>query len=1556
MKKLLSIALAIALLVPAAPGLAEEPKGGAVFTQEKLEAALGPACDIVEKLTGRKFERRPTVEIAERETVVKALVLDFERIPTSIIAADERESTAKQFAALLLGKYDVDRHVIYIQPDVIEQMAELEVPMPELGDDELRVLMVHEVTHALDWPTLDWTALEKSLATVDAHQAMGAISEGHAQYVAKRAAKAWGIPEAFDRLTRGMLGLDLEGSEAYAKLSDAERAAIDGMLAPFRFAYAQGHAFLEAVAAARGDEGVLAVLRSPPTESRLIERPELYLAPPTAEEGEPIDLAAVVRVPRPLVEGDPWLVRELPVLRATLASQAPRVPESHRSTFLRGFDDARLLVGAVAEEQQQLVVIALRFDTTENAAHFVEAEYAVISAAKDDPPRITFESSEIREGAGTDGALPGSALYRELEIMGQPAHLRQQVFHVGPVAVEILATNIGALDAARIAFVSDAIAAFLRGEPEPETFDKTPLPRITKEYTFRVRGPNGEVPARALVEVEIETGNRTTTRPQAAMKGEVVIRVPRSATGCSVTARAASNADGDTLPWAASEPRRWPFEAPHLLQMREGHVLAGVLLDKDGQPAARRVIGAFETTEGPGAFNALRRDTTDGEGRFALRGLPEGTWMLKVLDADGDPWQGTVLGSFETGQEDLTLRVDMLPPGAFYVEVRDPDGVALEDFDVSIWFHRHGTRSSRALTSDGPRLRVVLPAGAGDVNVRATEARDAAGQTLPLAPSEFVYRASDADEVLEITMPRGRTWHGTLHDSAGEPLPDHEVLAYALSGDWWSRLEPIRVVPCNADGSFTFRGMAPGRYRITTRIARDEEWDNAETETQLATVNLEDGPLTLRMPALETFVITVLDDEGRPVEGASVQAHAGGSSRGKTDAQGRAELRGLDPDREYTLSVSLFSVSRKRDHALMRHDQFGWKPANTTVRLERGRMLRVRVLDAQGRNAARGRVVVRSSNGNQRFVQATGGREQVVRGLPPGPLEVIALPHGATDELHTLPSSWFEQVGPETDSVTVRIRDPDDMKTFELRVRTPEGAPIAKARAWVRPYGSQSGSSSGEGFTVENGVGRLPMPVYKFEVVVYDVRDAQGRGLPYAASTRGPLLGAMDFKTEITLEPSTVLEGVVRRADGSPIEGVELRALPGSLGRASQPADRVHARTRTGAGGKFSMAGLCDGPYWLHLAGLDDAPSPPAMRLEPGQRKIVWELAAPTPIAVVDAEDRPVVGASVIVRHHTHANEFEHISELVFEGKTTERGTVEMYPDDHTGGSFTLHVSAPEAGLLPVELGFVQSVPDHVRLQPARVLRGHVKSSRGKPVQGELLARVRREDGSFAPWSVVGHSDGEGAYETELLPRAPLQLQARFRATAYGDDLWMCPAVEVAAGTTEVDLTFTPHKHVLQLHLPGADKDRGGILVHEDGDRRAFVFDRRGRARVRGLRAGRYAAFVAGEDEEGPVAYQAGIDATQEEVRMTLVDPESIRIRVGSQPGLTGHTVGIRGPADQWFEAVPDGETWVVHGLPPGSWRVEASGVIQGRLYRGTARTTDAAVTTVELAFSSGAR
>ncbi len=264
-------ALALALLLALQEERLEVPA-------DRLEALAAEAVARVEEAAGRKFLSRPVVKLSTYEEVARALERELAPqlalLEPQLSEADRAKALvvhARAAAKSCYGKYEPAAKTVHLLAENFRWMPQRFKTKYSASYHPARVVLLHELVHA--WHDQHHPGLLDLSAVKTAEQlsVRAALSEGHCQFIAEKAARAHGLHAAF---------VDLEALvvELPPNLDEAERVVAAVHNASHRFSYHDGKRFFEELAKAdpAAPERALA---KPPASRDVILFPRRFLDP-----------------------------------------------------------------------------------------------------------------------------------------------------------------------------------------------------------------------------------------------------------------------------------------------------------------------------------------------------------------------------------------------------------------------------------------------------------------------------------------------------------------------------------------------------------------------------------------------------------------------------------------------------------------------------------------------------------------------------------------------------------------------------------------------------------------------------------------------------------------------------------------------------------------------------------------------------------------------------------------------------------------------------------------------------------------------------------------------------------------------------------------------------------------------------------------------------------------------------------------------------------------------------------------------------------------------------
>lgn len=316
---------------------------------------------------------------------------------------------------------------------------------------------------------------------------------------------------------------------------------------------------------------------------------------------------------------------------------------------------------------------------------------------------------------------------------------------------------------------------------------------------------------------------------------------------------------------------------------QSGTVVSGRVADASGRGIARAVI-RLSSSSGNGDWPAV----SDGNGRWQLSGIPQGTYLLSASKAGYAPsafgqkrqWEpGTPLsiGGPKIELPDLIL----VRAGAITGVVVDADGEPVMDATVAAMKRSFLQGSERlipmgrvAATDDLGQFRVFgLPAGEYYLTASVKGGVAAAAQSGGYAPTYYPgsadfaeaqavrVRASAVVGPLSVTLVNVRTARvsGAAIGSDGKPIAGGVVALLQRVG---GLVPGVFGGQTAGDGRFSIAGVPPGTYVISATTP-----PTASPESAWARVTVDGDPVEVHLAAAPPATISgsVTSDTGEPV-------------------------------------------------------------------------------------------------------------------------------------------------------------------------------------------------------------------------------------------------------------------------------------------------------------------------------------------------------------------------------------------------------------------------------------------------------------------------------------------------------------------------------------------------------------------------------------------------------------------------------------------------------------------------------------------------------------------
>jgi len=372
--------------IPTALSLAPVRNAG----DDERVRVLREGFELVRAATGAGDAPPPRLVITDHLGMHAALVAELQPLYERFGGWDRAQQALPLAALALPAKYVADKHIILFAPRSLEIAAFLAEIPPQRLLAAFRAITIHESVHAIDHARYAQGDSLQACRNEGELLCWSAMSEGHAQQIARRVCADAGLNEGFADIARLV-----HDDESHRAAPPALRAA----LVSLAFPYVEGERFLDAVAERQGDAAVDALLRSPPSRPAEIERPDLWF---TRGERTGPDLLDVLARMRSL-EPEGATIQETPILSGSLAVMLSTGAGVDADAVAAGIDDGQTRVAAGETGASQTVTTVLRCRDAAAAQAYVAASRAFQRAQDaqfEDNPALRMETtySDVRGG------------------------------------------------------------------------------------------------------------------------------------------------------------------------------------------------------------------------------------------------------------------------------------------------------------------------------------------------------------------------------------------------------------------------------------------------------------------------------------------------------------------------------------------------------------------------------------------------------------------------------------------------------------------------------------------------------------------------------------------------------------------------------------------------------------------------------------------------------------------------------------------------------------------------------------------------------------------------------------------------------------------------------------------------------------------------------------------------------------------------------------------------------------------------------------------------------
>jgi uncharacterized GH25 family protein len=943
----------------------------------------------------------------------------------------------------------------------------------------------------------------------------------------------------------------------------------------------------------------------------------------------------------------------------------------------------------------------------------------------------------------------------------------------------------------------------------------------------KTREPEGKepAPARGGAERALRAGQAVAdlmlTAPIPDAKGELLIRgIVRDTKGPVAGATVVAVRPGSTPSLSSLKLNREDHGSGSLVDCGCGHALQQFL----GIMAEQREAG-----------QPLSRTATDGKGSFVLSGLEEGTYTVW---AEAGERGSAAKAGLSAGAREIELSLS--PPTSFEGKVVGVKQEPVAGARVSMMHWRHPRVIETDSADDGTFAFAALPEGGYTVVVTRDGYFPAYKPLPPNSPRRFVVRMAPPMSISG-TVTRG-----------GVPV---EGASVELGGG-----DVQQKTTTDANGGFGFKDVAPSGYTVTARLGAE-----IATESVYAGGGKEATPLRLELKPGTEFVVTVVDEFGKPVVGARVDIAGREGPDGRTDAQGQYRAMLAQP------FVTSLSVSADG------FQDFGWHhfpgpekpPSEKRVVLKRAVEFKGIVLDSDGKPVPNASVSASSldrRDGEDRLLEreSSGGYGHA-KSAEDGTFSIVRLGPGryslsVTHETHATARS--EARAPSTDirivmgagiAVKGRVLNSDGTPAPSVQVAViPDVGLLGRSRKDVRaeesPTENRQGRTDSNGAFVLEGLSRGTYVVMAMDGEMGS-RDPEQMAHKQIEITEGTVP-----EVELRFPAALTISGKVVDSQGKPVASARVMAQISKvvdMRSMTKMMEHLPRSAESKADGSFVLKGLSEGEYELNAVHQDFGGGF-------GRGPRVTARAGDPAVTITLIRQAKVRGR-VIHPNGTPFAEFEVNGQAVRD----PGGAFELPMHEGMFGRPTFDLVFKAPGMAPalrtvkVAQGQDQTIPDVV-LGAGRTIRGKVVSKTDNaPVEGALVVPGSDETGRMAALLSYGRQAGtpgeggqagsgkDGTFSLSQVESGAVEL-----IVAHPD---FCPAtVAVPADRDDVVVTLDPGAKISGRVSDAQGRPAAGMVWASRGgpmDSRHVQLSAEGTYEIRGLVPGKYTVRVHRMDE-----------------------------------------------------------------------------------------------------------
>jgi hypothetical protein len=337
---LLALVLPAFLNLPMLHAQNELLEGKPAYSLAEAKKYVKELVPLVEKATGRKLHKIPSIKLVDREKMIPVLQMEFEPQLENLYPGYSAEqlknagySQSVAYAQAIIGKYGIIDRSLYLLPKNLAPLLKLAKVDEKYTQSILKLTIAHELVHAIQDQETDLKRIRK-ISNYDELNAFSAIIEGHAVFIQDQVGNALKLEESAIELSR----LLSAGAVTY---DDPAQEMINQLIATqFEQIYLGGRKFIEYHYQQGGNERVWEIMAKPPRRTAMIAKPETY----NPEKQTGVNYRTLVEGLEKELDGTGWQTQNMEVGQMGLRTVYAKIDEPNREAIIAQIEHVQAFI------------------------------------------------------------------------------------------------------------------------------------------------------------------------------------------------------------------------------------------------------------------------------------------------------------------------------------------------------------------------------------------------------------------------------------------------------------------------------------------------------------------------------------------------------------------------------------------------------------------------------------------------------------------------------------------------------------------------------------------------------------------------------------------------------------------------------------------------------------------------------------------------------------------------------------------------------------------------------------------------------------------------------------------------------------------------------------------------------------------------------------------------------------------------------------------------------------------------------------------------------------